>query len=116
MNNFESKLRSYVQHAGHGQRQRLQAQLADRIAKVKQAAVQEVKRQAQAYSEKYRADHTVRERAMRAQYDKLMARIESVGRKQSCNVRAESWKVTCRPPPDSKGDWRIERCPYPVNR
>ena len=88
MQDFESKLRGYVQRSNQGQRQRLQTQLADRIAKVKQAAVQEVKRQAQSYREKYRADHAERERSMRTQYDKLMTLAHRISRQKAELQRA----------------------------
>ena len=88
MKDFEHRLRDYVRHASQGQRQRLQSQLADRITKVKQAAVQEVKRQAKAYRDKYRSDHAEREQSMKAQYDKLMALAHRISRQKAELQRA----------------------------
>lgn len=88
MEDFESKLRGYVQRAGEAQHQRLQIQLAHRVAKVRETAVQEVKKQVKAYRDKYHADQAQREHAMRTQYDKLMALAHRISRQKAELQRA----------------------------
>ena len=50
--------------------------------------MQEVKRQARAYRDKYRGDHAEREQSMRAQYDKLMALAHRISRQKAELQRA----------------------------
>ena len=88
MREFETRLRGYLDRATVDQREHLQRQLAERIEKVKQAAVKEVRRQTQAYRDKYRIDHTEREQAMRAQYDKLMGLAHRISRQKAELKRA----------------------------
>ena len=88
MTELESRLRNFVEHATRGQREHLQSQLALRIDKVKQAAVKEVRRQTQAYRDKYRAEHGHREQAVRAQYDKLMGLAHRISRQKAELQRA----------------------------
>ena len=88
MREFETRLRGYLERATVDQREHLQQQLAERIEKVKQAAVKEVRRQTQAYRDKYRIDHTEREQGMRAQYDKLMGLAHRISRQKAELKRA----------------------------
>ena len=88
MREFETRLRGYLERATVDQREHLQRQLAERIEKVKQAAVKEVRRQTQAHRDKYRTDHTEREQGMRAQYDKLMGLAHRISRQKAELKRA----------------------------
>ena len=88
LSEFESRLRIFLERATKSQRQNLQTQLAQRIEKVKEAAVKEVRRQSQAYRDKYRTDHTERERVIRVQYDKLMGLAHKISRQKAELQRA----------------------------
>ena len=88
MGELETRLRNYLERATVDQREHLQRQLAQRIENIKQAAVHEVHRQSQAYRDKYWVDHTEREQAMRAQYDKLMGLAHRISRQKAELKRA----------------------------
>ena len=83
MGELEGRIRAYAQRNTLSQREQVKAQLAERVEKVKRAAVQEVKRQTQAYRSKYKTEHAGREQAMRQQYDKLMALAHRISRQKA---------------------------------
>ena len=88
MRNFERNVRRFVQKNSIDQRQRVQTVLTERIAKVKQAAAEEIKKQVKSYRDRYRAEHAKREQTIRTQYDKLMALAHRISRQKAELQRA----------------------------
>jgi rhodanese-related sulfurtransferase len=87
---IESKLRSLVDEHARNYRERVNAEVAVRTNRIKEAAVNEIRRNAQELKRRYQqalADKETRlaerERTLQANYDKLMTLATRIGRQKS---------------------------------
>ena len=83
MRSIEATVRTQLERSIEVQREVVRNELAERVSTVKQAAIREVRKQVEAYRDRYRTEHAHREEKLKGQYDKLMELAHRISRQKA---------------------------------
>ncbi len=89
MKEFETRLRQFAETRLAEEHAEVEALIAARVARVKDAALREIQRQTESMRKRYRAEYAQREAGLRTQYEKLMAFAQRISHQKVDIKRAK---------------------------